>query len=188
VKKTLLSLTILLLAVAPAAAQKVYVDYDEQADFDKYKTFAWADTSEVSLKDSSPLMDSRIKNAIEYRITKGGMVEDTKNPDLYVTYYTEEKEEVRIHTTSYGYGYGGGWYRDPYWGGMGMGMSSSQVYTYPVGTLIVDIWDAKTKQAVWRGTAEGTIPAKPEKQAQLIDKMLEKMVKKWQKMKRKAGR
>jgi hypothetical protein len=187
VKQTLLSLVILFLAVAPAAAQKVYIDYDRDADFDSYKTFAWHDTSEVSLKDSSPLMDSRIKNAIEYRLTRGGMVEDNKNPDIYVTYYTEEKEEVRVHTTSFGYGYGGGWYNDPFWGGS-MGSSTSQVYTYPVGTLIIDLWDAKSKQAVWRGTATGTIPAKPEKQARMIDNMVEKMANKWQKMQRKAGR
>jgi hypothetical protein len=36
-------------------------------------------------------------------------------------------------------------------------MSTSTVSYYTVGTLIVDILDAKTKKAVWHGTAAGTV-------------------------------
>ena len=54
------------------------------------------------------------------------------------------------------------------WGGYGMmgggmggwggaGMSTSTVSYYTVGTLIVDILDAKTRKAIWHGTAEGTV-------------------------------
>ena len=40
---------LLLLAAAPAAAQKVNIDYDKETDFTKFKTFAWKATPEVSL-------------------------------------------------------------------------------------------------------------------------------------------
>ena len=56
----------LLLLATPAAAQKVAVDYDRQADFQSFKTFAWAATPETSLADSSAAIDSRIRNAIEF--------------------------------------------------------------------------------------------------------------------------
>ncbi len=176
-----ISLVLLLTLVAlPAAAQKVYIDYDEDADFASYKTFAWAPTPEVSIQDSSPLMHSRLKNAIEYQLTTGGLIEDTENPDLYVTYHGESDKKVRIDTNSYGYGYGSRWHRDPYWGG-GYGPTTTTVREYDVGTLIIDIWDAKLKQLVWRGTATATIPSKPEKQAKLLDKAVEKLARQWEK-------
>jgi hypothetical protein len=86
-----------------------------------------------------------------------------------------------------GYGFSTGWTWDPYWGGMsgfsgGGGTSASSVRTYPVGTLIIDIWDARTKNIVWRGTAESAIPENPKKGAKKIEKILKKMVDRYQKM------
>jgi hypothetical protein len=185
--KRIAILALFLFVAAPSFAQKIYIDYDKEADFDSYKTYSWAKTEETSVKDESPLMHSRMVNAIEYYLNKGGGVEVEENPDLYVTYHTNSKEEVQLSTSYYGYGYGGGWYRDPYWGGgYGMGGSSTTAYTYTRGTLIIDIWDAKEKKMVWRGAAEAIVKEKPEKQAAQIDKALAKMVSKWQNMKAKV--
>ena len=82
-----------------AAAQKVFVDYDRMADFDSYKTFAWGPTPETSVQGDSPLMHSRIKNSIEFHLTEAGLIEDTGNPDLHVTYHSNSKEETTLHTT-----------------------------------------------------------------------------------------
>ena len=181
-KRTVFSLTVLaLLVVVPAAAQKVHVDYDQSADFNAYKTFAWASTPETSLQGESPLMHSRIKNAIEYHLTSGGLTEVEDNPDLYVTYHTSSKEEVQLHTTGMGYGYGGGWGWDPYWGG-GMGSSTTTSHSYERGSLIVDLWDAKKKEAIWRGTAEAVVKQNPQKAAKQIDKAVAKIMKKFDKM------
>jgi hypothetical protein len=180
----LLSLFVLaLLAALPATAQKVYVDYDRSANFEAYKTFAWGETPETSLQGESPLMHSRIKNAIEYHLTEGGLVEDTENPDLYVTYHTNSKEEVQLSTTGMGYGYGGGWGWDPFWGGMGgMGTSTTTSHTYERGSLIIDLWDAKSKQAIWRGTAQAVVKQNPQAAAKQIDKAIAKIVKRFDKM------
>ncbi len=187
-----ISLVLLLtLAALPAAAQKVYIDYDEDADFASYKTFAWAPTPEVSLADSSPLMHSRLKNAIEYQLTTVGMIEDTENPDLYVTYHGESDKKVRVDIDTWGYGYGSPWRRDPFWGGYGgyaVGPTSATVREYDVGTLIIDLYDAKEKQLVWRGTATATIPSKPEKQARRLDKAVAKLAKTWDQKYNRGGR
>jgi uncharacterized protein DUF4136 len=180
-----------LLLTVPLAAQKVFVDYDRSAMNNDYKTFAWAKTPDTSLQGESPLMHSRIKNAIEYHLTEGGLIEDTENPDLYVTYHTSSKEEVQLHTTSMGYGYGGGWGWNPYWGGMGMGgmgSSTTTSSTYERGSLIIDIYDAKKKEAVWRGTAQAVVKQNPQKAANQIDKAVNKIVKKYQQMRAKDGR
>jgi hypothetical protein len=179
-RRTLVIALLLTLAALPAAAQKVYIDFDESADFASYKTFAWGRTPEVSLQDNSPLMHSRLKNAIEYQLTTGGLIEDTENPDLYVTYHGESETEMRVDTHSWGYGYGRGWRWDPYWGG-GYGDTTTTVRQYDVGTLVIDIWDAKEKSLIWRGTATKTIPSKPEKQAKLIDEAVAKLARQWEK-------
>jgi len=181
--KTAAVVALLCLMIAPVAAQTVHVDYDTEVDFDKYKTFAWWPSPETSLEDISPLMHSRIKNAIEYQFTSGGHTEVKENPDLWVTYHTNAKEEVRFNTTTWGYGYGTGWNYDPYWGGsMGMGTSTTTATSYTRGTLIIDIWDAKEEKAIFRGSAEGIIKEKPEAAAKQIDGFIKKIVKKFDKM------
>ena len=175
-----LAIALLALGVAPAMAQKVYIDWDKSVDFDKYETFAWAKTREVSLQDSSPLMHSRIKNAIEYQLTTGGMIEDFENPDVYVTYHGENETRMNVNTSNWGYGHGAGWGWDPYWGG-GYGSSTTTVSQYEVGTLVIDIWDAETMQMIWRGSATKAIPTKPKKQAKLIDDAVAKLAREWEK-------
>ena len=177
------------LLALPASAQKVYVDFDKSVDFSQYKTFAWKAPDEASLAEESPLMHERVKSAIMSQLTSGGLTEDTSDPDLYVTYHTSSKEQVQFNTTHMGYGYGDGWGWDPYWdgyGGIGMGSSTTTAHTYEVGTLIIDIWDAKTNNAVFRGSAEGVVKANPEKAAKQIEKAVAKIGKKFESMHRKG--
>jgi len=183
----------LLLMAAPAFAQKVYIDYDKDYDFDSTETFAWAKTSETSVEDVNPLMHSRIVNAIEHYLTMGQLREVESDPDLYVTYHTSTKENLSLNTTSFGYGYPGGWYGGYYggygYGGMGMGSTSTTVSTYETGTLVVDAWDPKTEKLVWRGTATNmTVADNPDKMMKRIDKALSKIVKKWQNLKAKQAK
>ena len=179
----LLAIAVILVTIAiPAAAQKVYIDYDKSVDFSQYKTFAWFESEDTSMTDTSPLMHDRTKNIIITAMRDGLELVST-DPDLYVTYHTQEKEEMRLNTTSYGYGYGGGWGWDPYWDwGPSMGTSTTTTYNYTKGTLIVDVWDAKKKELIWRATAEATVKENPEKATNQIEKAVKKMGKQWDKM------
>ena len=180
-KVLVLAIAIVIIA-APAAAQKVYVDYDRTVDMESFKTYAWASTPNISVYDNNPLMHSRIKNAIEYYIGQGGMVENTDDPDLWVTYYGESDEEFSVNTfNTAGYGYGAGWSTDPYWGSS-IGMTATTPIVHEAGTLVIDIWDANTMKIVWRGTMTATIPDNPQKSHKKLDKGIEKMIKKWRKM------
>ena len=59
-------------------------------------------------------------------------------------------EMTQDHQTlnTYYDGFGGGWR----WGG-GFGDATTTVDHYKVGTLVVDLFDAQTKQLVWRGSS-----------------------------------
>lgn len=186
------------LMAAPAFGQKIYIDYDKDYDATKNKTFAWRTADKSTVATSDPLLHSRIINAIQHYITMNGALEVESDPDVWVTYHASSKEEVVFNTSTYGYGYPGGWhggyggyYGRGYYGGgyYGGGGSVSTISTYRRGTLIVDVWDASSNELVWRGIAENiTISDNPAKMIKRIDKALEKMVKEWQKIKKKAAR
>ena len=178
------------LIAAAASAQKVYIDHDPSYDGSGVKTFAWAKSPETSMAESNGLMHSRIVNAIEHFLSQGGLREVESDPDVYVTYHTNSKEELSVNTDNFGYGYPGGWAWDPYWPGYyggGWGSTTTTVSQYTRGTLIVDVWDAKAKKLVWRGSASAIVPDKPAKLEKKIYKAIEKMVAKWQKIKDKEG-
>ncbi len=71
-------------------------------------------------------------------------------------------------------GMGGGWR----WLGFGgFGESTTTEQDYKEGTLVVDLYDAKTKQLIWRGSAEDTLSSKAEKNEKNLDKGIAKMFK-----------
>ena len=179
--KTVIALFVLAAVAVPAAAQKVYVDYDRTVDRSSYKTFAWGEGPPSVLEANHPMAHSFIKQSITAELTKGGFIEDTENPDLYVIYHTNPKESVQVMVQAYGYAYGAGWGWDPYWGTT-MVTGSSQVNTYRKGSLIIDIWDAHTKLAVWRGTASKVMSEDPEKVLKQIDKAITAIVEKFRSM------
>jgi hypothetical protein len=73
-------------------------------------------------------------------------------------------------------GIGGGWR----WRGFGgMGESTTTETDYKEGTLVVDLYDAKTKQLIWRGSAEDTLSDKADKNEKNLDKGVAKMFKKF---------
>ncbi len=174
---------ILLIAASPVAAQKVYVDYDTYADFNSYKSFAWVDTNTTSLKMDYPEVDSMIKNNIEYYMVKGGMVEDLNDPDLYVTYHASTNNQTQLMTSTFGYGYGAGWNWGSYWGPR---MTSGTMATeFKKGTMIIDIWDAHKKEALFRGTITNVYVNDPLKVIKKIDDGIDKVVKKFRTMRAK---
>jgi hypothetical protein len=182
---------VLMSMIGAATAQSVFIDYDKEWPGGKIETFAWVDTEENSVAAADPLMHSRIVNGIEYYLSLAGAREVESDPQVYVTYHASSKEEVHLNTSTWDYGYPSGWAYGGYYGhyGVGVGTSTTTVSTYLKGTLVVDVWDAKTKKLIWRGMATDiVVTADPAKMEKKIDKALKKMVDKWQSMKEKMAK
>jgi hypothetical protein len=179
--KRALGIAMVALAVAlPAAAQDVNIDYAHDYDFSAVKTFQYVDAEDGIAPNE--LMHSRIVDAIKAKLIAGGLREATENPDIAVTYHLSSKENTVYNTTSVGYGgYGGYWGG---WRGYGGGMASATTYasTFVEGTLIIDAYDSAQKKLVWRGSGTVTVKDDPEKRADQIDNILEKLGKKWKKI------
>ena len=58
-----------------------------------------------------------------------------------------------------------------------MGTAQTVSNDYTVGTLIVDIYDAKSKSLLFRGVAKDELSDKPEKNEKKIEKATSKMFK-----------
>ena len=63
--------------------------------------------------------------------------------------------------------------------GGGMGTITPQQNV--VGTLIVDLYDAKAKSLVWRGIGQDTLSNNGNKNQQVVGKAVQKMFKQWPK-------
>jgi hypothetical protein len=179
-RKTIGFAIAVVLTAVPGLAQEVHIDYDRWARFTTFKTFDYVATQETSLAGVSPLADERIKAAVIEQMSSGRLKRDTENPDLYVTYHTSSKEALRVDTHSWGYGYPSNWYWDPYWGYSG---TTTSVRQYKQGTFVMDVWNAKEKTLVWRGSAIAAVASDPEKNIKKVEKAIKKLATKWQKMK-----
>ena len=58
-----------------------------------------------------------------------------------------------------------------------MGEATTTEQDYKEGTLVIDLYDAKTKQLIWRGSAEDTLSEKEAKNEKNLDKGVAKMFK-----------
>jgi hypothetical protein len=157
---------------AGAFAQDVKVDFDKAADFTKYKTFA----IKLGTSWNNPLSEKRVLAEIQQGLTDKGWTattDDAKADAIVVLHGATEKQKSL--NTFYSGGYGGYGWRGG-WGG-GMSSSTTTVDEYTVGTLVVDIFDAKSKQLVYRGTASDELSNKPEKNAKKLAKASDKLFK-----------
>src|ERR1700694_3963130 len=146
-------------------AQSVKTDYDHNANFSQYKTYSW---EKVQTKD--PLQVDRIKSAVNSALAAKGMTEVPSGGDVEV-FAIETTQEQQSLDTFYN-GFGGG----RRWGGFGgFGDATTTVETYKVGTLVVDLFDAKTEKLVWRSSSSDTLSNNADKNTKNLDKGVNKM-------------
>jgi Domain of unknown function (DUF4136) len=160
------------LAVSTAAfAQDVAVDFDKDANFSGIKSFH----TKIGTSWGNPLSEKRVLGEIEQSLVEKGWKKapDEASADAIVVLHgaTQIKKDLN---TFYSGGYGGYGWRG--WGG-GMGSAQTTVSEYKVGTLVVDIFDAKSKSLLYRGTASDEISDKPEKNQKKMAKAADKLFK-----------
>jgi Domain of unknown function (DUF4136) len=160
-------------AVAVSAAAcgygiKTATDYDRSISFPNYRSFS-------VLKGNSSgnsLMDQRAQDDVARALTsKGWMAAPAGEAQAAVVVHAATKTKHTYETLYDGWG-GWGWRRG--WG-RGFGGSTTFVNDYKVGTLVVDIFDAKTKQAIWHGTASDALSDNAKSNAQATEQAVDKM-------------
>ncbi len=177
-KSIILAIALLVGGVTATVAQDVRYNFDDKADFTKYKTYKWVEIKGAD--HANQLVDKQITEAIEAELaTKGLQKTDADTADLYIGYQTAIGTEKQFTSYNTGWGYGPGWGGGWYGGGMGSTMTTGTTSTIYVGQLVVDMYDTAGKDLVWRGTASKTIDpkAKPDKQQKNLKKAVAKLLK-----------
>src|SRR5262249_6698769 len=189
---TVLCFVSVLLVCGSAYADKVNVDWDRQANFQQYKTYAWVESPNPP---EDPLMARRIVQAVDGQLSAKGLqrVEPGQDPDLSVIYDSGVRQKVSwVPAPAWGWygwyggpgpGYGLYWGAPAYWGGPAWGWWDAPYTYYPlvedIGTLAVTITDEHQKQAVWHGVASDALKDNPEKNARKICELIAKMFRKY---------
>ena len=156
------SLCLTLLATM-ALAQSVSFDCDRAADFSSYQTYAWTRGTDVT----DDRNHARVVSAIDGQLAAKGLtqVEPGVDPDVLVAYHASfDLDEVSTG-----------------WGPFGAGgrRGSAWVQQVLVGTLVVEIADARRHTRVWQGTAIRDVHPtdKPDQRDRDIARAIKKMFK-----------
>jgi hypothetical protein len=169
IRRTAICISFVLAMMGAALAQHVETDFDHQANFSQYKTYSWQ-----AIKPEDSLWDARIKSAVDAQLAAKGWTKVDSGGDVSVVAIKTTQTQRTLQT--FYDGFGGGWR----WRGFGgMGQSTTTEQDYKEGTLVVDLYDAKTKQLMWRGSAEDTLSDKAAKNEKNLDKGVAKMFKKF---------
>lgn len=174
-KKLFKFLPLALIAVFLLSCSSVRVasDYDRAANFGQYKSFAFFKPG-IDKAEISDLDKRRILRAIENELIKKGFTK-SENPDLLVSLFTKERQQINVYNNAWGpggwgpWGYGWGW--SPWYYG-----NFNSVSTNTEGQLFIDLVDANKKELVWQGMGTGYLSKKMDKKVERINLFVAKIL------------
>ncbi len=134
---------------SPILAQTITIDYDHTVNFLKFRTYTW-----TRVHATDPEVEARITLAINRSMSGRYMTEVAKDGDVTITAFEAIKDKDEI-TSFYSQLGDLAWQRP--WGSGGFLDAQAALEDVPMGTLIIDMYDAKTRKLLWRGI--DTLPA-----------------------------
>src|SRR6202051_595354 len=170
-RAVLVLLGMMLVFVGKSSAEQVKNDYDRNANFGQYRTYSW---EQVKTKDALDV--DRIKTAVNAALAAKGWTPVESGGDVSIVAIEITHNQQTLNTFYDGFAGGWGWRR---FGAGGFGEATTTTETYKVGTVVVDMFDTKTKQLIWRGASSDTLSNNSDKNIKNLDKGVDKMFKKF---------
>lgn len=162
--RTLVIAVVSLFVTALAYAQKTEINWDRSANFGSYHTYTW----EASRNPAKGAWNQRIIDAVDQQLQAKGLTQVNSNPDLWVVYSKSIRDEKQI--IGMGYNPGAAWTWNP---------ATYATLVTKVGTLVVELADARNKQLIWRGAVSDTISDNTDKNIKIVDKAVAKLFKEY---------
>jgi uncharacterized protein DUF4136 len=145
---------------------KTSTDFDNTIDFATYHTFFMMKGNSTG----NPLLDQRATDDVRQALVSKGWAEASESDGrAAVVVHTATKTR---HTYETFYDGWGDWGR---WRWRGPGYATTFVEDYQVGTVVVDIFDAGTKHAIWHGVATDALSDHATKNAEITQEAITKM-------------
>ena len=155
------------LASSFAMAQQVSVNYNHDANFSQYHTYAWGSNNTNAIKNS--ILAQVAQQDIEAAMQQKGLqkVQENQSPDLILTASGGEHEQTSWNA----------------WGmrGIGGGMGGNSPQQNVEATMIISLYDTKQQSLVWRGIAQDTLNDNGNKNQTEVQNAVKKMFKQWPK-------
>jgi len=143
---------------ACASAVQVRTALSPDASLSGLRTFRVQPTPKPSIASAQSTSDPMLVNSISNRALRSdlqqgfeklGYAINNSTPDFCVAYYASTNQQLDITTYDYGYSFRPRWWRG--WGPRYGTMYEPMVTQYTQGTVIVDVFDPKNKELLWRG-------------------------------------
>jgi hypothetical protein len=140
-------------------------------DLSRYRTFDWGPpdalpTGDARL-DENPFFKDRLEGAVERELARRGIeFPSAASPDLLIHYHASIVERIDVNKADRTYGY------------CTAGDCPPDTVTYEVGSIVLDIIDAKTNRLIWRGWAQSRVQElldDPDRMAQTVREAVERM-------------
>lgn len=138
----------LVLLVSSCSSVQVTSDYDRNAEFGKFKTYAF--TNESLKLPIGQLNQDRLISAVEAELANKGLTK-SDNPDMWVDLHIKTQQRTEATATNTG-----GYYGRYGWAG-GMSTTSISYNEYTDGTLMITFVDKTTEKIFWQGRGTKTI-------------------------------
>jgi len=155
------------LASSFAMAQQVSVNYNHEANFSQYHTYAWGSNNKNQIQNS--ILAQVAQQDIEAAMANKGLqkVPESQNPDVILTASGGEREQTSWNA----------------WGmrGIGGGMGGISPEQNVVSTMVVSLYDTKAQELIWRGIAQDTLNNNGNKNQKEVQNAVNKMFKQWPK-------
>jgi len=150
VRTAVLTALFTLFVSACATYPKHFSNESPLAEFDRYRTYAFAerlDTDEN--QEVRSLLSQYLTTEIRSQMTARGYVETTDNPDLIFNFRLATKEKIR-NSPSVGVSGSYGWGNGPYYGVYGS-RDYDRITQFTEGSLHVTLIDTANKNVAWEG-------------------------------------
>lgn len=162
-----------------SCASTAHVEKDDNTDFSKYKTFAWAERQEkdqTDKKDStknnstknSDLAEQNIRDAVNKELEKtAGWKESKTNPDILLSYdllveRSRKQESDAVYSNPFGRTFYSPYsrrYYSVYYPSRFIGYDYYDV-NIREGTVTISMIDANTDKTVWQGWATDEVDSR----------------------------
>ena len=151
-------------AVSACATMNVSSHVERGLDFSQFHTWDWGQRDQIPTTDprlDSPNFQDYLQGAVERQFAQRQItrVDPGTKPDLLVHYHANVQPRIEANSSnpSYGACY------DPH--------CAVRVLEQAVGTILIDVLDARTNRLVWRGWVQTNVEGVLKNERQLDDRI-----------------
>lgn len=161
----------IILILIVAGCSTIHSSFNQQIDYNQYKSFCWLEGCQFTYTGPEYLNDSiiqnRVKEAIIDNLQKKGLTYTDQEPDLLVDFHItiENEKVITYHNRE----------DEPYYYRMTFMQPEELILTK--GTIIIHMVDHKTSEVVWQSQALGYLESTPDLSEKNIRRGITKLLK-----------